>query len=103
MKLLFYNSAADVLLLDIPSTIPNAFAPFFVGEHQSSPHSRSLLPVANWNHLNIDCYAITLPSSGLVSVPHKGLTGQVILSDPDDETVTFFRCVLHVSCIKSLF
>ncbi|BDA50643.1 probable lysyl endopeptidase at N-terminal half [Coccomyxa sp. Obi] len=31
VKLLFYNSAADVLLLDIPSTIPNNFDAFFVG------------------------------------------------------------------------
>lgn len=37
VKLLFYNSAADVLLLDIPSTIPNSFDAFFVGEHHSSP------------------------------------------------------------------
>jgi hypothetical protein len=31
VKLLFYNSAADVLLLDIPSTIPNNFKPFYIG------------------------------------------------------------------------
>ena len=32
VKLLFYNSAADVLLLDIPSTIPDRFKPFYIGE-----------------------------------------------------------------------
>lgn len=32
VKLLFYNSAADVLLLDIPSNIPNSFKPFYIGE-----------------------------------------------------------------------
>ena len=31
VKLLFYNSAADVLLLDIPSSIPNWFKPFYIG------------------------------------------------------------------------
>ncbi|KAK9917572.1 hypothetical protein WJX75_005898 [Coccomyxa subellipsoidea] len=31
VKLLFYNSAADVLLLDIPSTIPDRFTPFYIG------------------------------------------------------------------------
>lgn len=31
VKLLFYNSAADVLLLDIPSTIPDRFKPFYIG------------------------------------------------------------------------
>lgn len=32
-KLLFYNSAADVLLLDLPSAIPDRYKPFYVGEH----------------------------------------------------------------------
>lgn len=31
-KLLFYNSAADVLLLDLPSAIPDRYKPFYVGE-----------------------------------------------------------------------
>ncbi|EIE20478.1 trypsin-like serine protease [Coccomyxa subellipsoidea C-169] len=31
VKLLFYNSAADVLLLDMPSTIPDRFKPFYMG------------------------------------------------------------------------
>lgn len=36
VKLLFYDSAADVLLLDIPSTIPNNFKPFYVGMRSAS-------------------------------------------------------------------
>ena len=32
-KLLFYNSAADVLLLDLPSAIPDRYKPYYVGEH----------------------------------------------------------------------
>jgi hypothetical protein len=60
VKLLFYNSAADVLLLDIPSTIPDRFTPFYIGElapSRSEPlpvHPASALlplsvaPVAGW-------------------------------------------------------
>ena len=43
VKLLFYDSAADVLLLDIPSTIPNNFKPFYVGTGPSSKALPALL------------------------------------------------------------
>jgi hypothetical protein len=42
VKLLFYNSAADVLLLDVPSTIPEAFTAFYLGE-RGGPHLTLIL------------------------------------------------------------
>ena len=53
VKLLFYNSAADVLLLDIPSSIPNWFKPFYIGaltpllvQPKSVSTCRVLLPLS---------------------------------------------------------